>query len=218
VRLKYFGHSSFLVEAADGTRIIIDPYVSGSFDGALRYSPVDEPADAVVASHTHDDHGGTDTVPGNPLIFVHPTKHRVGNVEIAGIQVAHDDEGGRKRGQNTITVLDDGELRLVHLGDLGHPLDSATAQALGRVDVLLVPVGGFFTIDQDAAAQVVDALHPRVVVPMHYKTSKVDFPIAGVEAFLATQKTVQYAHSSAVELTKDLLPAIPTVVVLDHAN
>jgi L-ascorbate metabolism protein UlaG (beta-lactamase superfamily) len=218
VRLKYFGHSSFLVEAADGTKIVIDPYISGSFDGGLTYSPIDEPADVVVASHTHDDHGGTDTVPGHPLVLIHPTRHSVGGVEITGVQVAHDEEGGRKRGQNTIIILDDGELRLVHLGDLGHPLDPATVQTLGRVDVLLVPVGGFFTIDQHVAAQVVDTLNPRVVVPMHYKTSKANFPIVGVEPFLATQKTVKRVPGSTVELTKDALPAEPTVIVLDHAN
>ncbi len=218
MRLTYFGHSSFLVEAVDGTRVVIDPYVSGSFDGACRYKPVDQTADVVVASHTHEDHAGTDSVPGNPLVLVHPTRQKVGGLEITGIQVAHDDEGGGKRGKNTITVLDDGDMRLAHLGDLGHALEPATITALGRVDVLLVPVGGFFTIDHNVAAQVVDSLDPRVVVPMHYKTDKVDFPISGVEPFLATQKTVQRPQRSTLELTKAALPANRTVIVLDHAN
>jgi L-ascorbate metabolism protein UlaG (beta-lactamase superfamily) len=218
MKLTYFGHSSFLVEAADGTRIVLDPYVSESFDGALRYKPIDEPADVVTASHTHEDHAGTDTVPGNPLVLVHPTQQTVGKVEIKGVQVAHDDEGGGKRGKNTITVVDDGDIRLAHLGDLGHTLDPDTVKAVGRVDVLLVPVGGFFTIDHNVAAQVVDSLAPRIVVPMHYKTDKVDFPISGVEPFLATQKTVKRDHKSTLEVTRTGLPAERTVVVLDHSN
>ena len=218
MRLTYFGHSSFLVEAADGTRIIIDPYLHGSFDGALRYAPIDEPADAVVASHTHEDHGATDTIPGKPLVFVHPVAETVGAVRITGIQVAHDEAGGKKRGKNTITVLDDGDIRLAHLGDLGHMLDAATVAAIGRVDVLLVPVGGFFTIDHKEAGQVLDSLDPRIVVPMHYKTDKCDFPIAPVESFLATQKTVERRSTPTLEATKSTLPSGRTVIVLAQAR
>jgi L-ascorbate metabolism protein UlaG (beta-lactamase superfamily) len=218
MRITYFGHSSFLVEAADGTRLIFDPYLHGAFDGALRYAPIDEPADAVVASHTHDDHGATDTIPGNPLVFVHPVAETVGSVRITGVQVAHDDAGGKKRGKNTITVVDDGEVRLVHLGDLGHTLDAATVKAIGRVDVLLVPVGGFFTIDHDEAAKVVDALDPRIVIPMHFKTSKVDFPITTVEPFLATQKAVERRDGPTLEVTQATLPAERAVIVLAHAR
>lgn len=218
MRLTYFGHSSFLVEAADGTRIVIDPYVSGSFNGAVRYEPVDQAADVVVCSHAHDDHAGGHTVPGKPRVWVHPDEQTVGKVKITGVQVAHDEAGGSKRGKNTIIVVDDGDIRLVHLGDLGHTLDAATVKALGRVDVLLVPVGGFFTIDHNEAAAVVDSLDPRLVVPMHYKTAKVDFPISGVEPFLSTQQNVQRAGTSNLETTRTALPAVRTVIVLDHAN
>ncbi len=139
-------------------------------------TPIDEPADVVVATHTHDDHGATDTIPGDPLVFVHPAAETVGSLQITGVEVAHDEAGGSKRGRNTIVILDDGDVRLVHLGDLGHTLDAATVQAIGRVDVLLVPVGGFFTIDHDQAAAVVEALDPRIVIPIHYKTDKAGFP------------------------------------------
>jgi L-ascorbate metabolism protein UlaG (beta-lactamase superfamily) len=176
MRLTYFGHSAFLVEAADGTRVIIDPYLSGSFDGAFRYGPIEEPADAAVATHEHDDHGATSAVRGKPVSLVHPVKETVRGVTITGFEVAHDDAGGSKRGRNTIVLLDDRDVRLVHLGDLGHTLDASTVEAIGRVDVLLVPVGGFFTIDHKEAAQVVDSLEPRIVIPMHYKTEKTDFP------------------------------------------
>lgn len=218
MKLTYFGHSSFLVQAQDGTRIIIDPYRSGAYEGAVKYDPVGETADVVVASHEHDDHGACDTVPGNPKIYVHPDQVSLGKVTITGIHVAHDEKGGSERGKNTLIVIDDADIRLVHLGDLGHTLDETTIKALGRVDVLLVPVGGFFTIDHKQAAKVVEAVNPRVVIPMHYKTDRVDFPIARVDDFLATQTRVEYKDSPTIELTSSTLPTERTVMVLPHAR
>jgi L-ascorbate metabolism protein UlaG (beta-lactamase superfamily) len=218
MRLTYYGHASFLVETADCTRVILDPYRHGAFGGAVRYAPIGESADVVVASHAHDDHGAFDTISGKPLKFLHPQAQTVGSLSIAGVDVAHDEVGGRERGKSTIVILDDGDLRLVHLGDLGHALEAATVQAIGRVDVLLVPVGGFFTIDHNEAAKVVEALDPRIVVPMHFKTEKCDFPIAAVEPFLATQKAVKRQAGSTLEVTKATLPAERTVIVLDHAR
>jgi len=214
MKITYYGHSSFLVEARDGTRIILDPYRSGSFGGALRYAPIGESADAVVATHTHDDHGATDTIPGKPLVLVQPTSAKVGGVEISGVAVKHDDTGGSQRGANTIIVLDDGDIRLAHLGDLGHRLTPASLEAIGKVDVVLVPVGGFYTIDAKTAAVVVESLAPAVVIPMHYKTAATDFPIATEDDFLATQKAVQKVGGAQLEVTRDNLPASRTTFVL----
>jgi L-ascorbate metabolism protein UlaG (beta-lactamase superfamily) len=214
VRITYYGHSSFLLEAADGSRVIIDPYRHDAFNGALRYGAITDTADAVVATHEHDDHGAVDTIPGHPRTFVHPSSATVGSWSITGIDVAHDNEGGRTRGKNTVIVLDDGDVRVVHLGDLGHTFDARTVAAIGRTDVLLVPVGGFFTIDHAQAAEVVDSLDARVVIPMHYKTPKVDFPISGVEPFLATQTQVEHKSTSTIEITGATLPAARVVYVL----
>jgi L-ascorbate metabolism protein UlaG (beta-lactamase superfamily) len=206
MRLTYYGHSAFLLEAADGTRVILDPYRSGSFSGAFRYAAIPDAADAVLASHAHDDHGAVDTIPGNPRALVHPTSTAVGPWRITGIDVDHDAEGGRSRGKNTIIVLDDGDLRAAHLGDLGHTLDAKTVTSVGPVDILMVPVGGFFTIDHKQAADVVDALAPRIVIPMHFKTAKVDFPISTVESFLSTQERVERRPSSTIDVTRATLP------------
>jgi len=218
MRLTYFGHAAFLVEGADGTRVIIDPYLAGSFDGAIRYAPIDEPADVVLASHEHDDHAATSSIPGKPQVYVHPVKEKVGGITITGIKVSHDEAGGTKRGKNTIMVLDDGEVRLVHLGDLGHTLDAATREAIGKVDVLLVPVGGFFTIDHKEAAQVVDSLDPRIVIPMHYKTEKIGFTISSEEPFLDTQENVVRESGSTLEISPSDLPAERKTVLLQHAR
>jgi len=214
VRLTYYGHSSFLLEAADGSRVIVDPYRTGAFNGALRYGAITDTADAVVATHKHDDHGAVDTIPGHPKTFIHPSSATVGGWKITGIDLAHDDEGGRSRGKNTVIVLEDGDVRVVHLGDLGHTLDARAVAAIGKTDVLLVPVGGFFTIDHKQAAEVVDSLDPRIVIPMHYKTPKVDFPISDVEPFLATQAQVERKTTSTIEITQATLPAERVIYVL----
>ena len=218
MRLTYYGHSSFLVETADGTRVILDPYRSGSYDGALRYAPIDETADMVIVTHEHADHDATDTIPGKPLVLVHPTSRTIDGLRITGVEVAHDEAGGSKRGRNTIVVLDDGDIRLAHLGDLGHLLDKAAIEAIGRVDVLLVPVGGFFTIDEREAAAVVDSLDPRIVIPMHYKTDDVDFPIAPVDGFLKTQADPDRSKTSTLEFTSQTLPKGRSTIVLSQAR
>jgi L-ascorbate metabolism protein UlaG (beta-lactamase superfamily) len=218
MRITYFGHSCFLVETQDDTRVILDPYLHGSYDGAVKYAPVDEPADVVLASHDHPDHSATATIPGRPRVFMHPVGERIGSVTITGIQVAHDEAGGKQRGKSTISIIDDGDIRLVHLGDLGHLLDEATVKKIGAVDVLLIPVGGHFTIDYQAAAAVVEALAPSIVIPMHYKTPKIDFPIAPADAFLETQNAVQRNPSPTIEVTKATLPAERTVLVLPYAR
>jgi L-ascorbate metabolism protein UlaG (beta-lactamase superfamily) len=218
MKLTYYGHSAFLLEAADGTRVIVDPYRSGAFGNALRYGPVAEAADAVACSHEHDDHGAVDTVLGHPQVFVHPVDATVGPWHIRGVDAAHDAEGGRSRGKNTIMVFDDGDVTVVHLGDLGHELDAAACAAIGATDILLVPVGGFFTIDHQQAARVVEAIGPRIVVPMHYKTPKVDFPIEPVEPFLDTQASVEREPGSSLEVSADTLPAKRVSIVLRPAR
>jgi L-ascorbate metabolism protein UlaG (beta-lactamase superfamily) len=217
VELTYYGHSAFLLQARDGTRVIVDPYRSGSFNGGLRYGAIGDSADAVVATHTHDDHGAVDTVSGHPQIYIQPSAVTIGAWKITGIDVAHDAEGGRSRGKNTIIVLDDGDVRIAHLGDLGHLLDTGTVTSIGPVDVLLVPVGGFYTIDYKQAAEVVESLDPRIVIPIHYRTPKADFPISGVEPFVETQARVEKKDSSTVEITAATLPADRVTYVLPAA-
>jgi L-ascorbate metabolism protein UlaG (beta-lactamase superfamily) len=214
MKITYYGHSAFLLEARDGTRVIVDPYRSGSFANAFRYQPIEDAADIVVATHAHDDHGAIDTIPGDALRFIHPTSVQKGEVWITGIPAKHDERGGKDRGDNTMIAVDDGDVRVVHLGDLGHELDESTVSRLGDVDVLLIPVGGFFTIDAETAAKVVNSIDPRVVIPMHYLTDSAKFPIAPVSAFLKTQGNVWEEEGSSVEFTKETLAAERMVIVL----
>lgn len=211
----YYGHAAFLVEARGGTRLILDPYLSGGLEGSIGYDPITDEADCVIASHDHEDHAATYTIAGQPLILLQPSWATVGEVEIAGIRVFHDGSGGSERGSNTVVVLDDGEIRLTHLGDLGHELDAESIKAVGSVDVLLVPVGGFYTVDAVSAAAVVEALSPAIVIPMHYKTDRIDFPIAPVSDFLARRTNVEYRDGSSLELTREILPSVQATIVLE---
>jgi L-ascorbate metabolism protein UlaG (beta-lactamase superfamily) len=103
------------------------------------------------------------------------------------------------------------------MGDLGHMLDSSQIRELGNVDILLIPVGGFFTIDAAAATKICDDIKPKIVVPMHYKTQKKDLPIAGVEDFIAGKKNVEQMAQSEVQIDKATLPDSTAIYVLDQA-
>jgi L-ascorbate metabolism protein UlaG (beta-lactamase superfamily) len=127
----------------------------------------------------------------------------------------HDDSQGSARGKNAIFVIEANDLHIVHLGDLGHVLTSEQAAAIGPVDVLLIPVGGVYTIDAAHATQVVELLKPRLVVPMHYKTPKVRFDLQPVDAFLSG-KAVERVAGNQVTLSPQTLPQTTTVLVLGY--
>lgn len=217
MKLKWLGHAAFLVTAADGTRIITDPYIPGSFDGGVGYGPIKETADAVTVSHNHDDHAGWRLLPGKPQVIRGAGSFKVGPVAISGFDTAHDETGGRQRGRNTVYLFEIDGLKLCHLGDLGEPLPRPVAAALGAIDVLLCPVGGVFTLDARQAREVAATLRARVVVPMHYKTAKLGFPIAGVVDFIRGRENVKQAGTAEVELAAAALPESPEIWVLNHA-
>jgi L-ascorbate metabolism protein UlaG (beta-lactamase superfamily) len=218
MKLTWYGHAAFLLETEQGTRLIIDPYLSGSYDGQMAYDPIEETAHAVLISHEHPDHNAPETIPGHPEVLFQAEDAEVREVRITGVRTFHDEREGADRGDSMAAVIEADGLRLVHLGDLGHRPDEKTLQALAPVDVLLVPVGGFFTIDAATAGRVVDQLAPRVVVPMHYRTDRCHFDIAGVEDFLQGKENVERPGRSTLDLRPETLPAETTVIVLEHAR
>jgi L-ascorbate metabolism protein UlaG (beta-lactamase superfamily) len=131
--------------------------------------------------------------------------------------VYHDDQQGAVRGRNTIFVLEVDGLRIAHLGDLGHVLTPDMVQSIGEIDILLVPVGGNYTLDAAMATEVVDQLRPRAIIPMHYKTPvmREDWPGSGVEPFLEN-KRVTRPNRSFIELSSNKLPDQCTVIILDY--
>ena len=217
MRLKWLGHSAFLLTASDGTRIVTDPYVPGSFNGDIQYGPIRETADAVTVSHHHQDHDGTAGLPGRPKVIEGSGSFKAGSVSITGVESFHDDNQGARRGRNTVFVFDADGLRVCHCGDLGHVLSDNQVAAIGKVDVLLVPVGGTFTVDAAGARRVAARLGARVTIPMHFKTDKLSFGIDGVEGFTRGQANVKRLNQTEVELGADKLPPSPETWVLEHA-
>jgi L-ascorbate metabolism protein UlaG (beta-lactamase superfamily) len=218
MKVKWLGHSCFLISSSAGVRIVTDPYESGGFNRGLGYKPVREAADIILISHEHSDHNYVKDIPGDPEVIRKTGRQEVKGIEINGVLTCHDKTDGRQRGLNTVFCLDVDGVRVCHLGDLGHELSAKEIKEIGRVDVLLIPVGGYFTIDAAEATRVAAALKPRIVIPMHYKTPVLDFPITGVEDFLKGKPQVKRLAASEVEITKANLPQETEVWVLNHAN
>jgi L-ascorbate metabolism protein UlaG (beta-lactamase superfamily) len=219
MRIEYLGHACFLLTAADGTRIVTDPYQPGAFDGALDYAPVDLDADGVTVSHGHADHSYVRGVGGDPIVINTVEGGSVGSFTVRGTQTAHDNRGGTERGENIVFVIESDGVRIGHLGDLGHALTIGQVRAIGDVDVLLTPVGGTFTIDATTAAAVADALGARIIVPMHYKTSRIGFDIAPVQEFLSLQPDrVEVLNGAMCDVVRDSLPDRPEVWLLEPSR
>ena len=191
MKLTWYGHSCFLLESAEGSAVF-DPYSPGSVPGlalpALR-------ADAVICSHGHSDHNYARgvTLTGRAPAF-----------GLRQLHVVHDGEGGKLRGENTVTLVEAEGLRVVHLGDLGHMLSEAQIAKLGRVDLLLIPVGGYYTIGPAEAHALAVKIAPRAVVPMHYRGEGFGFDELGtLDAFTAlfAAEEVHFLKSDTFTLT-----------------
>lgn len=211
MKIQWLGHSCFLLTARGGTRVLNDP-----FNPEIGYPAPAVQADIVTTSHQHDDHNYTKAVKGQFAVVNTPGKHTAKGIEITGVETAHDEAGGIKRGKNLVfRIVLDG-ISVVHCGDLGHPLSADQVKALGTVDVLLLPVGGFYTIGPAEARQVMDQLKPRLTVPMHFKTPSINFPIQTVEPFLQLVGESEQAGSMTIEVEPADLAASVRIVVLDY--
>jgi len=203
-----------MISSDTGIRIITDPYTTG---GKLSYGEIQETADIVTVSHGHGDHNNADAVRGNPTIVNQAGMTEVKGINFQGVASAHDDAGGAQRGNNIMFCFEMDGIRGCHLGDLGHMLDDKQATALGQIDILFIPVGGYYTIDAGVATRVVDKLVPKLVIPMHFKTDKCDFPITGVDEFLKGKTNVTHLEVSEAEFHAEHLPTDTQIVVLNPA-
>jgi len=196
MKLTWYGHSCFLVETAEGSAVF-DPYSPGSVPG-LSLPPLT--ADAVFCSHGHRDHGYAQGVRLSGRTF---------SAKVEQLDCFHDDRGGSLRGENRITVLEAEGLRLAHLGDLGHMLSPEQIEALGRIDLLLIPVGGHYTIDAAVAAELVQALRPGITVPMHYRGPGFGYDvIAPAEEFTRLCSPVTALDSNVLRPEEIRTPAV----------
>ena len=213
MKIKWLGQSSFLITSEAGTKIITDPYAPSE---RLTYDEIRESANIVTVSHEHGDHNNVSGVQGNPEAVRGTAK--VKGIEFKGISTYHDDAEGKSRGNNIIHCFEVDGVKVCHLGDLGHPLNDKQTAELGSVDILLIPVGGNYTIDAKVASQVCDRLMPKVILPMHYNNERCpNFPVAGVDGFLQGKEGVSRPDASEAEFKQGQLPASAQIIVLKPA-
>ena len=212
--IKWLGHACFLITSEEGLKVITDPYTVG---GGINYSPIKEVADIVVVSHGHADHNNVSAVRGKPEVVKGSGTKTAKGVQFRGIATYHDTAQGKQRGANNVFCFTLHDIKLCHLGDLGHLLSQRQVNEIGDVDILFIPVGGFYTIDAADASRVCDQLKSKVIIPMHFKTPQCTYPIAGVDDFLRGKENVKKMDSNEVEFKLDELPAVTEIVVLKPA-
>jgi len=215
MKIKWNGHASFTITTDSGVKIITDPYEPGGFGGQIKYAPIPDTADLVLVSHDHADHNYVQGLKGSPVVV--RDSQEVKGIKFTAIPAYHDPNKGAERGRNTIFVFEADGVKVAFLGDLGHIPEPEQAEKLKGVDVLLIPVGGTFTIDARQASEVVEMLKPKIAIPMHYKTEKLGFPIRPVDDFLSLCQNVKKLESAEVELKKEQLPSPTEIWVLNYA-
>lgn len=203
VKIKWFGHACFALDGKDVT-VITDPH-----GGVIGLDAPSAKADIVLISHGHFDHNsgvGDVSKAGAKHVSSFVGEDRVKEISIKGIATAHDEKGGKLRGNNSIYVFEIDGMRFCHCGDLGHTLSAGQITEIGKVDVLFVPVGGVFTVDAAGATQVIKAIKPKIAVPMHYAVSGLTVGVKGVGDFLKDKKNIRQLASPEAEITRESIP------------
>lgn len=181
--ITYLGHSSFKLKGRSAS-LVTDPFDAKML--GLKFSGVE--ADIVTISHDHSDHNKASAVSGVKKTISGPGEYEVMGISVLGFASYHDDKEGTLRGNNTIFVIEVDGLRICHLGDLGHALSEGLVEDIGDIDILMVPVGGEYTIALQQAVEVVQQIEPSIVIPMHYKVpglSEATFTkLSGVSEFV----------------------------------
>ena len=213
MKVKWLGHATFLITSGAGTKIITDPYTTSP---KVTYDEIKESADIVTVSHEHGDHNNVAAVKGNPEVVKGTAE--IKGIKFDGISTYHDKADGKQRGNNIIFCFEVDGIRVCHLGDLGHPLSDKQVAELGSVDILLIPVGGNFTIDAKVATDICGKLAPGVIIPMHFQNERCpNFPVAGVDDFLQGKPDVTRLNTSETEFRQGELPATTQIMVLKPA-
>lgn len=206
LQIRWHGHSCF--EITNDITLVTDPH-DGKSIGIPAPSVM---GDIILVSHDHYDHNSVKSVQKEGSKIVRDERKRtISDVEISGVNSFHDEDMGAKRGENIIFKFNVDEIKFCHLGDLGHEIDDETVQKIGEVDVLFIPVGGTFTVDDKKAWNVIKKINPRIVVPMHYKIGGLSLPIAGIDPFL-DQASYKIVHvGNEIDIEKGEIPEEPEI-------
>lgn len=180
--ITWLGHSCFKIQdkvGPEGVTIVTDPFGKNT---GLKIPNFE--ADVVTISHDHDDHNNAEALRGKPFVVDCAGEYDIKGVSIDGVDAFHDSKNGNERGKNIIFRINIDDITIVHLGDLGHALDPKQLEKLEGADILLVPVGGKYTIDAKMAVEVISQIEPRIIIPMHYKTPGSKMDLDGLDKFV----------------------------------
>lgn len=177
--ITWYGQACFRIQSGK-TSVVIDP-----FDKSVGLIPPRVEGHIVLVTHDHKDHNNIKAIGGDPFVIDSPGEYEKSGVKIIGIHSFHDDKKGSERGMNVIYVVTLEGIRVGHLGDLGqYELSDEQKETLGEVDILMVPVGGVYTIDGERAASIVNSIAPKIVIPMHYKIPGLSIALENADQFL----------------------------------
>ncbi len=199
MEITWLGHASFLIKDSKGRKLLTDP-----FDKSVGYQTFHEEVDLVSISHHHFDHDYIKELKGNPEIIDKAGLFYLCDIPIEGIPSYHDNSQGSKRGENIIFTFEMDGYKVCHLGDLGHELSQDYIIKLGNIDILLIPVGGNYTIDGKEAANIAKLINSRIIIPMHYKTPSLSFPLDGVETFITSMKNGERINDCTLRIEGEL--------------
>jgi len=214
MHIIWHGQSCFQIQTSlskgEQTTLAIDP-----FNEATGLKVPSFQADVLLITHDHHDHNNKKAIKGTPFLIEGPGEYEVKEIAIQGIPSFHDEEEGKKRGPNTIYLIEVEEMRLCHLGDFGQKeLTEDQLEQIGDIDVLMVPVGGEFTIDAKGATHVISQIEPKIVIPMHYSVPKLKIKLDEVEKFLKEIGKKSVVPQPKLLIKKKDLPLETQVVVL----
>ena len=201
--INWYGQSCFKIQSGS-TTLVIDP-----FEKKLGLTPPKFEAQIVLITHEHFDHNNVKDIKGEPFIIDGPGEYEYKGVKVWGIFSYHDDKEGKERGTNTIYKIQMEDIVLAHLGDLGQPqLTEQQLDALGEVDILMVPVGGTYTIDGATAVEIINQLQPRIAIPMHYKIKGLAVKLDSVDSFLKEIGKIDVEKIEKLTIKRKNLPDI----------
>jgi L-ascorbate metabolism protein UlaG (beta-lactamase superfamily) len=213
--IQYYGHSCFKLTTKPAGRgkedvnLFLDP-----FDKATGLRPPQGQADVVLVSHDHHDHNNVEALKGEPYIINIPGEYSAKGINIIGIESFHDDKEGIERGGNTIYILETEDLRICHLGDLGTDLNEKQLEKINGVDILMIPIGGNYTIDAKIAMDIIKKIEPKIVIPMHYKIKGTTADIDDEKKFCSEMGNCPKEKVSKINIKKKDLEDKTTQIVL----
>ncbi len=212
--IDWLGHSCFKVTLKNGTRILLDPY-----DDRTGYTPHTVEADIVTISHNHGDHNDLSHVTGRYTVVNTPGVHDFGELTIEGFPTWHDKEQGAKRGGNICFMLSVKGMRVCHMGDIGEIPSADIMARLKGSDILMIPVGGRYTIDAHEALEICEALEPNIIIPMHFRTAATSIEIAPLSDFLEAagrEYDVSHLGKCSINIDKATLKKRTRIVVMEY--